>query len=197
MVGRLALIPSRTVDRLKRILDLVLVAALTAGIVFWAGGRRQEGEPPARPNILGKPLPELIVKTINGDPVRLSGRLGKHASLIYLMSPVECASCSNLPLEFKIVRRDLPYIQPLLIGSGAPPEAFRAALGSSPLLAEALVDEHRELLRAFRVSAEPLVDSTGRILLVDVRSTSAAAQFPMGTVLYNLATVFNARSSQR
>lgn len=132
------------------------------------------------------------MRTPAGEPVNLHDRLRGRAALIYVVNEAECASCSNLPLEFRIIKKETPGVEPLLIGSGASPKAFAAYLDRMDLAASAMIDEPRSLLRALGLSSEPvaiLVDSAGRVLFVDLRSTSKAAQFPMGRVLHDLAAV--------
>lgn len=142
---------------------------------------------------LGDTLPWLAMKTPAGEPVNLHDRLRGHAALIYVVNEAECASCSNLPLEFRIIKKETPGVEPMIVGSGGPPKAFVPYLERMNLASAAMIDEPRSLLHALGLSAEPvaiLVDSTGRMLFVDLRSNSKAAQFPMGRVLHDLAAIF-------
>lgn len=174
----------------------------TAGIVFGtcalvfvalaAGRATRDSTPHRRPNVLGTLIPNVDVRTVNGSPTRLRDLLAGRPALIYISTPAECASCSNLPLEFQIVRRDTPTIQPILVGSGSSAAEFTPILKRMGIGAAAVIDQRRELLHALGVDSEPLVlltDSVGRIVFVDWRSTSQAAQYPMGTILHDLSGI--------
>src|SRR4051794_33684432 len=176
--------------------SLFAVAFIALGSVLAAGGatvvRAMRPAPMLSRSPLGDTLPALTLTSPDGRPVSLRERIGHHAALIYVFTSAECTGCTDLPLEFRVVRRELPGVEPLLIGSGGPPSAFAGSLHDWHLESSALIDTDRSLLAALRVSAEPLViltDSTGRILLVDTRSTSRAAHFPMGEILHGLRTV--------
>lgn len=122
--------------------------------------------------------------------------LGARPAVIYVFGLAECASCSNLPLEFKIVHKEAPQLVTLLVASGASTDAFRERLHSMGLEKEALVDEDRRLLKGLRFTHEPivmLVDSTGRILFADTRGASRAAQYPVGHILRDLRGIINPR----
>jgi peroxiredoxin len=170
----------------------IKAVAIGVGIclVFFAGtaaARRTAAPPVARFSTpLGDRLPTLALSTIEGRPTTLAERLGGHPALIYVFGVTECASCSNLPLEFKVVQNEAPRLQTLLVGSGADFSSFAPLVRQMGLEKSALVDENRDLIRALGVPSEPaviLVDSTGRILLIDTRGASRAAQFPMGHLL--------------
>jgi hypothetical protein len=63
-----------------------------------------------------------------------------------------------------------------------------------------LLDPDHRLLTALRIKSAPLVllvDATGRILFVDSRSSSAAAQFPFGRLLPLLGGVLQPQSSSK
>ncbi len=147
-------------------------------------------------NPLGEPLPDVVVESPDGTPVRLKARLGGRPALIYVFSAAQCASCSNLSLEFRILHGAYPALQTLLVGSGASRETFRDAFRAMELTDVALVDEPRALLHALSLTREPVVllaDSTGRIVFVDQRSPSQAAQYPIGRVLADLEGALGTR----
>jgi peroxiredoxin len=179
-----------------------VVALVALGSVLGTGTvtavRAMRPTPAASRSPLGDTLPALTLTTLDGRAVSLRDRVGHRPALIYLFTSAECTGCTDLPLEFRVVRREFPGIEPLLIGSGGPPAAFATSLHDWHLESSALIDANRSILAALRVSSEPLVlltDSTGRILLVDTRSTSRAAHFPMGEILHGLRAAMTTRSS--
>ena len=161
----------------KRWVDLVLIAALAIGAVLWVS-RRGDDRVAMQPELLGRVLPDLSLRTVTGASIGLHDRLAQQAALLFVVSRAQCTSCSNLPLEFAILRREFPAVQAIVVASGASPEVFRSALDSMSLGENAIVDEHRLLLRAIGWRSEPLtllVDTGGRILFVDSRTR------PLGT----------------
>src|SRR5262249_26708235 len=149
---------------------------VVGGLVFatMAMARRPDARPSdQRIASLGDTLPTLHLRTPNGAPITLRERLGTRPALLYVFGTSECASCSNLQLEFRIVQQEAPALTPLVIGSGASVETFRPYLAQMGLAASSLVDEDRALLRSLGLAKEPLVllvGGDGRILLVDPRS---------------------------
>ncbi|MGH7619774.1 MAG: TlpA family protein disulfide reductase [Gemmatimonadaceae bacterium] len=180
---------------IKRLGTLVVASAVAA-----AGTAAVRASAPRSvqraPSAVGDTLPWLTMRTPAGNAVSLHDRIHGHPVLIYVVNEAECASCSNLPLEFRILRREAPGVEALLVGSGSSPTSFTPLLERMDLASSALIDESQGLLRALRLSAEPvtvLIDSSGRVLFEDLRSTSKAAQFPMGRVLHDLTAVLARR----
>jgi hypothetical protein len=142
---------------------------------------------------LGDTLPTALLKHPDGSAVMLRPHLGPRPALLYIFGVDECASCSNLPLEFQIVRRQAPRLMTILIASGASVETFRPRLDKMGLdQKDVLVDEKSVLLHGLGVAREPLVvlvDSTGRVIFVDSRTASRAAQYPVGHILRDIAAV--------
>jgi peroxiredoxin len=173
----------------------IVMAVLALSLVAVVIDRRPAA-PERRPNVLGAQLPNVDVQTTSGTHVKLRDRVGGQPTLLFVTNAAQCASCSNLPLEFEVVRRELPAVRPLLVASGSSIDAFRPLLDRMHLSSDAVVDDHRSLLAALRVTTEPLTlltDSSGRIVFVDWRSTSEAAQYPIGTVLHDLSGILRAR----
>jgi peroxiredoxin len=168
----------------------VLPSCIALGLCLAIGCSRSEGtHPQAGSTPLGNQLPAVVLAKPDGSPISLMSFLRKRPALIYIFGMAECASCSNLPLEFRIVHREAPDLVTLLVGSGASIDSFKPRLKSMGLSDEALIDEKRQLLDGLGVSREPLVvlvDTTGRILFVDSRSASRAAQYPVGHILRDL-----------
>lgn len=166
-----------------------LVAMSSGGWVLY---RRATAPAPYARHPLGEPLPDVPVITPDGKSMRLRERLGAGPSLVYVFNAAQCASCSNLALEFRIIRDAYPTVTPLLVGSGASASEFARAFATMGVADAAVVDEDRALLRALSFEKEPLVllvDASGRILFVDQRSASQAAQYPMGHVLHDLQSL--------
>jgi peroxiredoxin len=170
-------------------LSFVFGVLVTLGTVLVAHGRDNRGSELAdgRLNAIGRVLPSLTLQSIEGDPIDLRERVGKRPSVLYVFGANECAGCSNLGLEFQILRGLIPSVQPLLIGSGAKPEVFRPFVQPLGVGSSVFIDQKRQLLHALGAPKEPvvaLIDSTGRILYIDTRSASQAAQYPMGRLLH-------------
>ena len=182
--------PSLTLS--SRSVRAIGVAAMALAVSVSVIAARRSPPPPPFQTPLGNTLPDVDVQTPDGHTVKLLQSLHGKPALLYVFSAEECASCSNLPLEFTIVHNEAPNLQTILIGSGSPREAFQPLIQSMHLEQSALIDEHREILRAFDVTREPmvlLVDSSGAILLADTRNASRAAQYPMGRILRGIGSI--------
>jgi hypothetical protein len=155
------------------------MAGLLAGCLFLGGalalrGSARSSDPDLRHRIpLGDTLPWLVLRTAEDSAVNLHDRLHGRPAIIYIANQAECTSCSNLPLEFAIIRKEWPGIQPLLIATGASAAEFDPYLRQLRMQSDALIDEHSSLLKKLDIESEPvsvLVDSTGRILILDLRA---------------------------
>jgi hypothetical protein len=172
---------------LKAFLFVIAFGLLTSGIVAVKRSTRTPDRRLALP--LGDTLQWLELETVDSAPINLHARIAHRPALIYIVNEAECASCSNLPLESRIVQSQWPNVQTVLVGSGSAPSTFARFLTESHAEKIALIDEKRTLLHSLGFDAEPLavlVDSTGRILYMDLRSTSKAAQYPLGRILFGL-----------
>lgn len=180
----------------RRAVKIALVTALAATSGAWVFQRgTAAGSPRASHHPLGDRLPAVPLRGVDGTSTTLQDRLGHRPAVLYVFSAAQCAGCSNLALEFRILREAFPNVQPLVIGSGSDVETFRPYFEQMGVPDAALVDESRALLRGLDVTREPVVlltDSTGRILLVDPRSASQAAQYPMGRILADLRGALDA-----
>lgn len=171
-----------------------LVAAVAVALLaaVYAFSRASLDRPKPRFNAIGQALPEVTLLDLSGASTSLRERVRGHPALIYVMTTAECSSCSNLPLEFEIVRRQAPSVVTLLVGSGATVDQLRPYVRQMHIENAALADPERSLLRALGAQSEPLallLDSTSRIVLADTRSTSAAAHYPMGEILHDIAGI--------
>lgn len=174
-----------------RLINWILaVAALGILALGMVALKRLPARPRLRPHsALADTLPWISLETPDGKAINLHNRLAGHPAIIYVVNEAECASCSNLPLEFRVIRQDEPGITPILIASGSSIKTFSPLISQMGLTASALVDEHRELLHALSIESEPValvVDSTGRIIYMDLRNTSQAAQYPLPRILHDL-----------
>jgi peroxiredoxin len=158
--------------------------------------------PPAFVTPLGDPLPDVALQRLDGRRVMMRPLLEGRPALIYVFGVAECASCTNLALEFRIARREVPELRTVLVGSGAAAEAFGDLVKEMDVegagKGEVLIDEHRALIQALGLVKEPVVllaDASARILLADSRGASRAAQFPMGRILHGLRDVLRAGGS--
>jgi peroxiredoxin len=175
--------------------------ALTLGIV--AMKRAEPAGDAARVrSLVGDTLPTIELQTPTGERTTLRDYIGQSAALVYVFNAAECASCSNLPLEFRLMRDKMPHIKPVLIGSGSDVATFKPLFDKMGVASAALVDEAQRVIGAFHFTSEPLVflaDSAGRVLYVDTRSAPQAAQYPMGRLLTELRVLLTrpADSSKR
>lgn len=151
-------------------------------------------EPPHR---LLEPLGErpgsLMLVDLNGHPTDFRAQVGSRPAIVFVIGVADCASCASLPLEVRIAEKQMPGLTRIVVASGASIQVFRPYLTEQGRLdATVLVDEHRQFLHSLHLMMEPAVvvmDSTGRALFVDRRSTSQAAQYPVGRVLHDLVSI--------
>jgi len=165
------------------------LAGVIAGVLITAYARAETWNRPEAADasrLLGARLPALTLRSVDGSAVALAERLSHGPSLVIVLGARDCFSCASYELELRILKSKLPGILPILIGSGGDEHLFQDYFRRAHLEAVALLDPDRALLTALHVENEPLVlvvDSAGRILFVDNRSSSAAAQFPFGRLL--------------
>jgi hypothetical protein len=141
-------------------------------------------------DVLGDSVENVPLLDPSGRATDLYQRLGHGPAVIYVYGVAECASCSNLRLEFDIIRHEAPGVRPLLVGVGASTSQFAPYFDQVGVKESAVVDQAGALLKSMRVKTIPfaiLIDSTRRIVLLDRRSTARASRFPMGRVLKALA----------
>lgn len=192
---------TRLTGTTHRLFITALAIALALGTGAWALKQRDAGATRFVHSPLGDRLPAVSVQTPSGAVVALRDRIGNKPALIYVFSAAQCAGCSNLALEFRILREAFPNIQPLLVGSGSSRAEFASyfdAMGAE-VKAAAVVDESQALLHAFGLERAPVVvltDSTGRVVLLDPRSVSQAAQYPMGHILADLRGVLGTAKTE-
>jgi hypothetical protein len=161
---------------------------LSAGILLTAYARAEGWKQPetwSPADLLGSQLPAVTLQSLDGGSVALTDRLVPGPTMIIVLGPKDCFSCESYRLELNILKSKLPGISPVLIGSGAE-NLFKDYFRRDHLQSVGLLDPDHRLLTALRIQSAPLVllvDSTGRILFVDNRSSSAAAQFPFGRLL--------------
>lgn len=168
---------------------MVGLAGLSAGIMLTAFVRAEARNTPeawSPADLLGSQLPAVTLQSLDGGSVALADRLVPGPTMIIVLGPKDCFSCESYRLELNILKSKLPGISPVLIGSGAEQDLFKDYFRRDHLQSVGLLDKDHRLLSALRIQSAPLVllvDSTGRILFVDSRSSSAAAQFPFGRLL--------------
>ena len=169
--------------------NTALAVGLIAGTIATAcssaeaGGRRESADLSV---LLGTTLPPVTLQSLDGGTVALATRLAAGPTLLIVLGPKDCFSCSSYRLELAILKTKLPGVTPLLIGSGSDQAPFREYFRLDRLESIALLDHDRSLVKSLGARSEPLVlllDTAGRILWVDGRSTSAASQFPLGRLL--------------
>ena len=140
--------------------------------------------------LIGTPVPNVQLRTLAGDRVSLdSARAGK-PTLLIVTKASDGASCASFAFEIRLLRRKLPKMTILLVGSGPEAEAFRAYFAEERIQQFALLDPKRALALALEIRSEPTVlflDKEGNVLFVDSRSPGRAAQFPIGRVLPGLS----------
>src|SRR3984893_13566582 len=85
----------------RRAVGLLLILVSHASLTGCRGDGRTEATRDRFP--LGDSLPNVALEHVDGTPVSLRDHIGRRPALIYIFGVAECASCSNLPLEFQIV----------------------------------------------------------------------------------------------
>jgi hypothetical protein len=148
------------------------------------------------PQALGGVLPPLEMETLGSTRASLQSRLGQNGTLILVVGTRDCVSCSNLGVELSSVHHDIPTLRTLVIGSGDGAAGFRGYFDRLGIDSIAVIDSGRVLLHALHLANEPvtiLVDSSMRVLMIDSRGTSEAAQFPIGMILTRLRHALMAR----
>jgi hypothetical protein len=172
---------------LRSAVSVGLAGLLVGGLITrYARADTSAATSPSASGLLGFVLPAITLRAPDGTPVLLADRLSRGPSLIIVMGGQDCFSCSSYELELTILKSKLPGVSAILIGSGEDEALFRDYFRRSHLDSLALFDRDRQVLTSLGVKSEPLVllvDSTGRILFADSRSSSAAAQFPLGRLL--------------
>lgn len=140
--------------------------------------------------LIGTQVPNVQLRTLAGDRVSLdSARAGK-PTLLIVTKASDGASCASFAFEVRLLRRKLPEMTILLVGSGPEAEAFRSYFAEERVQQFALLDSERALATALELRSEPtvlLLDRDGNVLLVDSRSPGRSAQFPIGRVLPGLS----------
>jgi peroxiredoxin len=180
--------------------------AIAAGLVLGLSAavlarRPSPNDSPPVNNPLGDVLPAVQLKRADGTPVSLADRLAGRPALLFVTSLAECRSCSNLPIELRVLKREAPQLETVLVGSGASAAEFRAQFEKMGVLpSDPIVDEHDVLLTRLGLGKTTLVllaDSAGRILFVDSRTPPDRAAFPIGRVIHDLTAALqpSARSS--
>lgn len=180
---------------------MVGLIGISAGVLLTAYARaeswkRPEASSPA--DLLGSQLPAVTLQSLDGKTVSLADRLGHGPTMIIVLGPKDCFSCESYRLELNILKTKMPGITPVLIGSGSRQELFKDYFRRDHLESLGLLDPDAALLSKLRIQQAPLmllIDSTGRILFVDNRSSSAAAQFPFGRLLPLLGGVLYTSSA--
>lgn len=168
---------------------LFVPALFAAGLLLVQRSRASQPVAEDPTSVLGRPIPEVHLTTLDGQSVSLRDKLNGRAALIIVMGPRDCTSCANLPLELRIVRSKFPHLGTVVVGSGDAVDAFRVYFGASHLEGYGLIDKERALLRSLELEREPitmLVDTSGRILFIDARSPSEASHYPIGRLLLEL-----------
>jgi hypothetical protein len=138
----------------------------------------------------------LVLPQLQGAPGDLRRAIGVKPAIIFVVGPDDCASCSDLSLEFRIIHSEFPQLAIIVVGSGGSVEDFRNYFGQARVEGTVFIDSNRQLLHGLGVLTEPLTlltDTTGRILFTDSRSTSQAAQFPAAALLHALTPILSHR----
>jgi hypothetical protein len=165
------------------------LVGLLAGVLLTAYAKAESwtsAESFGPSDLLGTSLPQVTVRSIDGSAAPLAERLARGPTMIIVLGPKDCFSCESYRLELNILKSRLPGITPILIGSGSDEKVFRDYFRGDHLESIGLLDPEQRLLKSLRIKSAPLVllvDSARRILFVDNRSSSAAAQFPFGRLL--------------
>ncbi|HWP36603.1 MAG TPA: hypothetical protein VNL18_03510 [Gemmatimonadales bacterium] len=134
---------------------------------------------------LGSTLPDVLLRDLDGQPVRLYDRIAGQTSLLVIVRARECLSCLNYPLELRILKHRLPGLAPLLVATGPDTLVLKRYLRDQRWR-DAVLDPEGMLLHALNTSHTPIVallDTHRRIVWIDVRPRILATAEPLGTLL--------------
>lgn len=169
------------------------IAALAVGVTVATLTARDDPLPVRvfdATRLIGTQVPNVQLRTLAGDSVSLeSVRAGK-PTLLIVTKASDGASCAQFAFEVRLLRRKLPEMMIVLVGSGPGAAEFRRYFADERVQQFAFLDPERALAVALELRSEPTVlflDRDGNVLLVDSRSPGRSAQFPIGRVLPGLS----------
>lgn len=169
------------------------IAAIAVGIAL-AQLVSRDDPPPVRvfdaTRLIGTQVPNVQLRTLAGDSVGLEAVRAGKPTLLIVTKASDGASCAQFAFEVRLLRRKLPEMAILLIGSGPGAAEFREYFAEERVQRFAFLDPERALATALELQSEPTVlflDRDGNVLLVDSRSPGRSAQFPIGRVLPGLS----------
>jgi hypothetical protein len=131
-------------------------------------------------------LPNVHLRTLTGDSISLDSARAGRPTLLIVTKASDGISCARFAFEVRLLRRKLPGIRILLVGSGPEVAEFRSFFATERVQEHALLDTARTLVAALGLRSEPTVlftDHEGNVLLVDSRPPGRASQFAIGRVL--------------
>lgn len=136
--------------------------------------------------LVGSALPAVTLRTLTGDSVSLESTRSGKPTLLIITKASDTESCARFAFEVRLLRRKLPRVRILLVGSGPDVAGFDSYFAEERMAEHALLDPTRALVHALGLESEPAVlftDSGGTVLLVDTRLPGRSSQFPIGSVL--------------
>lgn len=147
--------------------------------------------------LVGRQLPEVKLRALDGSEVSLVDRTRGHPSLVLVVSSADCLSCANYPLEVRVLRHSMPNLQAVLVGSDPDTVFLKEYFHREQIEREALLDHEGEALKALGRQNTPLIlllDTAGRIIFVDARASSQSSVLPISRQFAALRLAFGSRS---
>ncbi|MGQ0562615.1 MAG: TlpA family protein disulfide reductase [Gemmatimonadota bacterium] len=158
----------------RLIAGLVIVIAGTAVAQTLRSSDRQV-------SLLGRPLPDLMLRDVTGKRVRLSERLNGSPAILYVMTAEDCLSCARYPFELRhFTHRGTGRV--VLVMSDSDTTYAKNILARYRISSYALLDPERKLSMLIGATANPaalLLDAGRRVLLIDTRSATRYAEYPL------------------
>ncbi len=175
----------------------VLAAALGTGVV--SGLVLLRGEESRSPlsvvdgprSSLAKFMPDQPLISVDGDSVSLASILRRSPSLLVVLSEDDCLGCGDFGTELRILSREFPGLQQVVIGVGSDTALLRNYFRQTRT--KGYLDLNSSLIRGGAVPTPfvSVVDTAGRVLFTDTRPGSDARFFPISQLLPLLDSVID------
>lgn len=172
---------------------LLFLGGLILGMLAWASlpPRVSTAEPGGTgpTSLLGKFLPDIRLLTMGDSVVQLKGMLGRQASLVVVLDEKDCLGCGDFGTELKILARELPHLQQVVIGEGADTALLKSYFRQVRL--SAFLDRRSQLVSSglIKTPLVAVVDQGGRILFADERPGSEGQLFSVSRLLPRLTAI--------
>lgn len=164
------------------------VLSLVVGAAALGANLQRDGATAKVTPLLGKRLENVVLDEPARPSAQLHSTLGSSETLLILLDEDAALSCANLPLELRIIRRDFPELTVTMVGLAEDRTFLESYFARELLRRTYFISESslRTLVGQRTLPLAILVDSAGRIVLVDERNGPQATEFPISKVLNSL-----------